>query len=295
MGSCVCKCRNAVHPLPETPYQHEASSTTCERREDTVRRESLGDVNVIPSIPPESFYPKVVGISREEEQCRATRRKMVAKETERPLRSLVEQTLNDWREGSVLGQIESHALSVPAECTTSVKTLASSLADPQAKYCKSLCESASFHLQIAKAYAIYFWIANNIRFCQNMWESFLSNPEDFESKAKPREVLRKRKYFSIGHANLFHGVATAAGLTACVVVGNLKVCRSLSSSLPDYQHFEPSRLNAHWWNMVCNCYPSIDCILVGYVYIYHQKCPGAITTMYIQNINFGSINTVSYH
>lgn len=266
MGSCVCKWRSAVHPLPEIPHQHEASSTTCERSEDTVRRESLScDVNVIPSIPPESFYPKVVGISREEEQCRVTRRKMVTKEAERPLRCLVEQTLNDWREGSVLGQIESHALSVPAECTTSVKILASSLADPQAKYYKSLCEPASFHLQIAKAYAIYFWIANNIHFCQNMWESFLSNPEDFESKAKPREVLRKRKYFSIGHANLFHGVATAAGVTARVVMGNLKVSRSLSSSLPDYQHFEPSRLNAHWWNMVWNCcYPSIDNdLLVG--------------------------------
>lgn len=248
MGCCVSKRRTAVHPLPERPDHHGSSSTTCEGREDTVRL--CCDVNVIPSTPPESFYPKVVGISREEEQCRVTRRKMVPKEAERPMRRLVEETLNDWREGSILGQIESHALSVPAECTTSVRTLASSLTHPEAKYYKSLCESTSFHLQIAKAYAIYFWIANNIRFCQNMWESFLSNPEDFESKGRPRDALQRRECFSIGHANLFHGVATAAGLTARVVMGNLKVCRSLSSQ-DCQQHFEPSRLNIHWWNMVC--------------------------------------------
>lgn len=233
----------------------EAAQTEALRDDATSeRREEVGDTprpfpDINPSIP-ESFYPEVIRISCEEEQCRLTRRNIAVKEAERPLRCLVEEVLNGWCEGSVLSLIESHALSVPAECTTSVESLASSLAHPQAKYYQTLCYSGSFQLQIAKAYAIYFWIANNIDFCRSMWERFLSHPEDLGSKTKPQQVLQRRKCFSIGHANLFHSVATAAGLTARVVVGNLKLCRSLSPQ--DYrQKFETSRVNIHWWNMVC--------------------------------------------
>lgn len=261
MGSCVSKRQIAIYPQHSPGIrQHDIVTTSnLTRAAIPIEPEDLEDVgdlrirkslcHVVDPTIPESFYPNVIRISHEEEQCTLTRRKITVKETERELRCSVEEVLKNWRGGSILGEIESHALSVPAEHATSIETLALGLTHPQAKYSKSLCDSGPFHLLLAKAYAIYFWIANNIHFCKNMWKTFLSNSEGLKLKTEPQEVLQKRKCLSIGHANLFHSVATAAGLTSHVVVGNLKLCRSLSSQ--DYkQDFEPSRLNMHWWNVV---------------------------------------------
>ena len=247
MGNCLRQ-RRAIYP--ESPVIEARSLPKAESEIDDPeisRRKSLYRT-VDPTIP-KSFHPEVVDISREEKQCRHTRQKMVMKETERSLRCRIEAIMREWREGSILGQIESHALSIPPECAASVDTLALSLTNPRSKYVNSLCASDPFHLQIAKAYAIYFWVANNIRFSHDMWKRYLSNSEGLKSKAEAEVVLQRRKCLSIGHANLFLSIATAAGLTVCVVMGNIKLCRSLSSQ--DYtQEFQPSRVNQHWWNMV---------------------------------------------
>ena len=247
MGNCLRR-RRAIHP--DSPVIEARSHPKAESEiddPDVSRRKSLYRT-VDPTIP-KSFYPEVVGISREEEQCRRTRQKIVIKETEKPLRCRIEDIMREWREGSILGQIESHALSIPSECAASVETLALSLTNPRSKYVNSLCALDPFHLQIAKAYAIYFWVANNIRLSHTMWKRFLSNSEGLRSSSEAEEVLQRRECLSIGHANLFLSIATAAGLTARVVMGNIKLCRSLSSQ--DYkQEFKPSRVNQHWWNMV---------------------------------------------
>ena len=253
MGNCLRHRRRAIYPDLRSPVVEAKNVTIVEpeiENHDVPRRKSLYHT-VDPTIP-ESFHPEVVGISREEEQCRCTRKSIAIKETEEPLRCRVEEILKEWREGSILAQIESHALSIPSERAASVETLALSLTNSESKYVNSLCALDPFHLQIAKAYAIYFWVANNICFSHSLWKRFLSNSEGLRSRAKAEEVLQRRECLSIGHANLFLSIATAAGLTARVVMGNIKLCQSLSSQ--DYkQEFKPSRVNQHWWNIVVSC------------------------------------------
>ena len=267
MGSCVsARRRAAIHPLipqgDENVAVVEQETSVEENATGLPRRKSLY-YKVDPTVPA-TFYPKVVGISREEEQCRLTRSKLAVKETERQLRSRGEEVLKNWQQIGVIGEIESHALGVPAVQATSVRELAMSLTSPQAKYVKSLSASNTFHMIMAKLYAIFFWVANNIHFSEGMWRTFLSNPEELKSKTESQAVLKRRKCIAIGHANLFQSVAAAAGLTARVVTGNLKLCRSLTSQDP-MQEFEPSRLNLHWWNVVRILY---------YLYYVHQHVSG---------------------
>ena len=248
MGSCVSRfrARSIVHPLPAVTHEPAtilpADEETAETAEGGCGASHRARHTVDPNIP-ESFYPRV---SREEEQCRLTRSKISIITSEKELRQRVRELLEEWRLGTLLGRIESHALSIAAHNTTTVDILAASLANPDAKYVKILCESNPLCLTFAKAYAIFYWISSNIKM---QWTSY-ANPETFRSGTEAKHVLEKRESISKGYANLFHSIATAIGLKSCVVMENIKLSRSeLQLSKPTGE-FECSKSNQHWWNMV---------------------------------------------
>lgn len=266
MGNCpLLPRRNSARVYPSNDTEVATASPEPER--DDRRKTQYHNVN--PNIP-ESFYPHVVSIGRAEEECRLNRKKITVKEAEKPLRSRVESALNEWRQSGFLGLIESHALSIPAEKTCSLEMLAMNLTLPHTKYINVLIqgENSCFYLQIAKAYAIYFWIANNIRFSPCLWKSFVSNSEKKRLKAEPEEVLEKRECLSIGHANLFNSIAMAIGLKSRVVLGNIRTALDQTalnfSDESEQQGYEPSRLNQHWWNLV-----SLYCCISTFVWEYH--------------------------
>ena len=250
MGSCVSRFRarsNVVHPLPAVTHEPAtilpADEETAETAEGGCGASHRARHTVDPNIP-ESFYPTTVRVSREEEQCRLTRSKISIITSEKELRQRVRELLEEWRLGTLLGLIESHALSIPAHNTTTIDILAASLANPNAKYVKILNESNPLCLTFAKAYAIFYWISSNIKM---QWTSY-ANPEAFRSGTEAKHVLEKRESISKGYANLFHSIATASGLKSCVVMGNIKLSRSELSK--PTEEFECSKSNQHWWNMV---------------------------------------------
>ena len=252
MGNCVfINRRNVVRVFPSNGAEGMAVSSEPEKGDDVPRRKSQHH-NIDPNIP-DLFYPVVVSIRRAEEECRLTRDRIAVKEAEHSLRSRVERALNEWRKSDILGLIESHALSVSADKTCSVEMLAMSLTLSHAKYMKTLSQGdqSSFAILIAKAYAIYFWIANNIRFSPHLWQSFISSYGKKRLKAEAEEVLEKRECLSMGHANLFNSIAVAVGLKSRVVMGNIRTEPALNFSYDRQQQgYEPSRLNQHWWNVV---------------------------------------------
>ena len=250
MGNCLSK-TNVVHPLVES----------SDAQTDLVAgvSESICDVDVVsgpesPALPtvdpviPKSFYPPVVDISRDEASCRLIRSKISGRKAERQFRLRLQELLDGWRRGAALELIETHSLSIPAENTVSVETLALNLANPDAKYMKTLGDSAQVNLYVAKAYAVFFWISTNIQFSPKMWRNFITNPESLRLETEANHVLEKRECVSKGHANLFHSVATAMGLKSCVVMGNIKIPRSETHD--PTEQFQCSKLNQHWWNMV---------------------------------------------
>lgn len=252
MGGCVSRRSNVIHPdddnesMAEEERRPHAAPAVPMVEDESCRRYQTIDPNI-----PDTFHPKVVETSREEYQCRITRAKISVRKSEKHVRERVEMTLSEWRQGTILGQIENHALSIPAENTVSADVLAINLTSSHAKYVKSInsmeSNRSSFDLQIAKAYAIYFWITNNITFSQNMWRRYIHSKSKWKTDAE--KILEKRECLSAGHAALFHSIATAAGLKSCMIEGNIKV--NQSESPQEYtQGYERNILNQHWWNMV---------------------------------------------
>ena len=251
MGVCVSK-----RPQIDIPQQSggevdvESNASKPESSQDSgslPKRKSL--YYQIDPVIPDTFYPKTVLNSPQEELCQATFRKLAPKEKDKSCRCRAESLTEKWRQSSILGEIESHALSVSALQCTSVQQLAQSLTSPEAKYVKSMSSSDPFPLEMAKAYAIYFWVANNIQCSQSMWKSFLTNPDKVKSKTKSEVVLQSRESVSLGHAKLFCSIAAAVGLNAQIIVGNLKVCKPQSVQGP-LETYEPNRGNEHYWNAV---------------------------------------------
>lgn len=181
-----------------------------------------------------------------EMQCRATSNSLAPKQTEASLREEVNQLLEQWENSLQLGEIENHALSVPPRQTTSVKTLAASLTSSQAKY-RCRLGGNTLHLQLAKAYAIYFWVATNIQYDVTTWHAYLSG--DIASEIDAETVLQERVTVCLGYARLFRALASEAGLQAEVVRGCVRPWRVLSCEGPD-SRFEPNRESGHDWNAV---------------------------------------------
>ena len=261
MGCSLCKRINVVFPAEDRDAPHEtvpegesvrAVSVKCEDPTWTHGTVNLG--------VPDTFHPKVLENISEEKQCKLTRSKISSRHSEKHVRSRIKETFNAWGRGKILQQIENHALAISAESTVSAEILAMNLTSSQANYVKILSTSdgntSLFDLQIAKTYAIYFWIANNILFCKDMWKRYITTDSEVKSNAKA--VLQKRKCLSQGYAKLFHSVATAAGLTSHIIKGNIQL--SQSDSFEEHMTvFERSKLNEHWWNVVSE---RIECCIM---------------------------------
>ena len=196
------------------------------------------------TIPP-NFHPEH-SPSQRDTDCRETIQKLAPVESEAVLRNELQQLLVMWKESGKLAEIENHALSVASTQAGSIESLAKALTNPNAKYITSLGENR-FHEQVAKAYSIYFWVANNITYDVKSWQAYLGG-NDPCLRAEARTVLHERCLVPSGYANLYKALAMKVSLEVEVVDGSAKSWRQFSQD-PDAQ-FAPSRFNVHSWNVV---------------------------------------------
>ena len=261
MGVCVSRSSaippTASHPDLERLNSDQVSSPDNEIislqdisdaiSEDATTRKSVFAA-IDPTVP-DTFFPLPASNSSLEEVCSTIFRKIAPKGKDEQCRHRTETLLQQWRKSNVLSEIESHVLAVNAIQCTAVQELANALTNPAAKYIKSISNSDPFYLEVATAYAVFFWVANNIKYSQSTWMSFLKNPENVKSSITPDSVLKSRKSISIGYVKLFCGIATAAGLKAHIVSGTIKAPRSQSpEEIGD--DCNPNKLSEHHWNAV---------------------------------------------
>ena len=209
--------------------------------------ESVYSVLEVDCTIPDYFHPSCQK-KDVEVQCQNIATMLLPKRSEVPFREDIQQLLIQWDMSRQLAEIENHALSIPASQTSTIEVLANGLTAAHAKYVRNLGGN-QLHLLIAKAYAIYYWVANNIRYSVETWQDYLSGANTQNTDAET--VLQERTSVCTGYANLYQALAIAAGLEAKVIHGNVKLWRHLSQEGPD-SVFEPSRTNAHFWNAVSN-------------------------------------------
>ena len=205
---------------------------------------------------PHATFAPISLPSELELKCQETVSGLGLLSSEESKRKELEAILQQWEKSGQLDSIEAHALSVPPWQTTTIAELASSLVDTNAGYIKDT-EENELYIQIAQAYCIYVWIANNIMYDIEQWKAYQSGDESnsLVSSIEAEEVLDTRMTICTGYANIFKALALAAGLEAGTVNGHVKQWKFLSEEKPDTDiTFKPSRGNAHTWNTVSNNY-----------------------------------------
>ena len=140
-------------------------------------------------------------------------------------------------------------VSTPPSLTRSIPELSEFLTRNSANYVMAI-EGNDLHIQVAKAYCIYSWIANNISYDRQLWQAYQFGDENsFEHSTQAENVLDRCMTVSKGYANLFYSLASKSGLMVEVIHGNIKGWKSQSPTRSKTV-FKPSRENAHTWNLV---------------------------------------------
>ena len=176
--------------------------------------------------------------------CLKIFKQLIPHQEDAPHRKEASKILSDWRRRGKLAEIEN---SVSNISKNDAQELAAALTRSGAESTRYLLGLESdFHVKIAKAYAVYCWVAKNIQY-------------DLASKLKhqhpdpdPELVLRKRKAICHGYANLFLALTKEAGLESGRIDGHTREWQ-VKCGCP----FEPADSNSHTWNVVSNPLPSL--------------------------------------
>ena len=186
-----------------------------------------------------------------EVKCRSIVAQLAPRKSEEAARRELAELIQQWENSGQLADIESYSLSAPASLSNSINKLSEYLTQSSSSYAQAV-GSNELHLQVAKAYCIYAWVAKNIKFDGQHWQAHQSqDTNSLEHSTQAEKVLKARMTVSLGYANLFKSLASVSGLKAEVIQGNLKDWRSRSSSMASSIHsFQASSVNAHAWNLV---------------------------------------------
>lgn len=157
--------------------------------------------------------------------------------------------LSEWKENGNLSKIEL-AVATVTYSGTSVEELSRSLTKKSVKYLSDIDidpRSLTLKASLAKAYAIFYWIANNIVYDK---QAFLDGSVKGKDVSPPF-VLRAKSTICSGYANLYNALASEADLQVVTIDGYLKLSlthQKGSTLIP----FHPGSHNTHAWNAVCS-------------------------------------------
>ena len=171
--------------------------------------------------------------------CLKIFKQLIPRQEDAPHRKEVSQILSDWKRRGKLAEIETSVSNISKNDTQELAAALTRSGAESTRYLLNL--ESDLRVQIAKAYAVYCWVAKNIQY-------------DLASKLKhqhpdpdPELVLRKRKAICHGYANLFLALTKEAGLESGRIDGHKREWQ-VNCGCP----FEPEDSNSHTWNVVSN-------------------------------------------
>ena len=171
--------------------------------------------------------------------CLKIFKQLIPRQEDAPHRKEVSQILSDWKKRGKLTEIETSVSNISKNDTQELAAALTRSGAESTRYLLNL--ESDLRVQIAKAYAVYCWVAKNIQY-------------DLASKLKhqhpdpdPELVLRKRKAICHGYANLFLALTKEAGLESGRIDGHKREWQVNCGCT-----FEPEDSNSHTWNVVRN-------------------------------------------
>ena len=171
-------------------------------------------------------------VSESDKKCKTLVDAMTKKENEVSVRKEITELLMLWKTSGFLQSIEEYVLRYPAKKSNSVSEIAQNIAAANASYLSSI-SGASTHVEIAKAYAIYCWIANNVDSCVSLAGEY--EEANFSTT-------------SDDYSELYMKIALQANLSVEVIKGQVRTWANMTDVF----------LTPHSWNAVSSILYSTD-------------------------------------
>jgi hypothetical protein len=215
MGVCITKPGEVLQSVVV-----ERSCSAGDQNGGEVQSQPEDFVHPVISVdPPEDFHPHIP-LTVQEEECRKIVRSLSVSDDS------YKNLMADLEDKGTLSIIRSKVHSIPAHHSTSVSGLVKSLLSDSSKFLQLL--TGQFCTTVAKAFAIYLWIASNI-----------PNTQDWN------HLLKGWRGLSSDYASLFNALCVEAGLNVEEIKGHLRGWRTLTG-----HQFYPNEYNYHSWNVV---------------------------------------------
>lgn len=172
-----------------------------------------------------------------ENRCKELVHNIQAEKGGNSVRKEVEGILQLWKQNGFLKSIEEYVLSVAPGSNYSISEVAHHIFCADASYLVSLTGN-DMHMQLAKAFATYCWVGNNMSI--NI-ASMLAGDEE-QCGFLPDNLDIENRSASFDHCTLFVKLAVHADLEAAIINGQVRTWKKLNEDL----NF-PS---PHSWNVV---------------------------------------------
>ena len=190
---------------------------------------------------PAHFLPDPV-LSSNQKNCQIVFDSLQPLKKELEKRRHTEHLMRRWKESGVLDRVHNYVDAITKSNPT-LEVISGLLTKDSTPYLRGIEKGQSTDL--LKAYAIYYWIANNIEYNVNEWNSMISTCS--YPDVSPRHVFKKRSSVCSGYANLYELLASQAGLKVTIINGHFK--RAISKK-GQSDFFNPGNNNSHAWNAV---------------------------------------------
>ena len=192
---------------------------------------------------PDGFHPVCIS-SQSRDKCFRLFNNLQPNPEECFQRNSIKSILQSWNENGLLLDIERYVSHVSSS-NCSVEEIAIILTGESADYLSTLRNH--LHKQLAKLYAIYNWVATNIKYDVLAWDNLIAGER--QPDVSSEYVMDHRVTICSGYSNIFKAIALEADLEVNVVEGHFR------SSLCDQktkhpQFFSPNKANTHSWNAV---------------------------------------------
>lgn len=246
MGStCVKSVDISSHHMLERNLQSGDQSTTNARRviSDNFLLEPLDltDENDLDLIR-KGFFPEL-SKTEHQQHCQDVFASLEPLKKEADKRRAIASLLSSWKKNGVMQRVHSYINAISTS-RPAFEELSDLLVRQSAPYFQGLAKS---HYNLIKAYAIYYWVSNNINYNINEWNQMILNQS--QPTITPTHVFKRRSSVCSGYANLYSALGLKAGIEVKTVNGHFKRALSEGSGSQD-DLFCPGPKNSHAWNAV---------------------------------------------
>ena len=153
-------------------------------------------------------------------------------------REEIDALMQLWKTNGFLSNIEKKVSEIPPGKATTIVELSHQLTASDAVYLRDISNNP-IHIQIAKAYAVYYWTASNITFDSVSWTSYLQGAD----LPLGRDVLVERKAVCHEYSQFFKQLCLDAKLDAEIIDGEVRTWQELTGG-------NDRTLSVHSWNVV---------------------------------------------